>query len=113
MQPEKRREPRAPGYAKALLVEGHLPGYVRNLSRSGCHVAFLQAPRAAVGDVLTVQVIAEHDPSIRPFVMRLLVRRITEDPPWYSVGTEIACTLDTEEEQSFERLVRYYSERVE
>ncbi len=108
MPPEKRREPRSPSYAKALLVEGQVPGYVRDLSRSGCQVAFLQHPKAAVGDVLTLRVIAEHDPSIGPFQVRVRVRRIIEDPPWHSVGAEIEA-LDAAEEKAFDGLVSYYA----
>ncbi len=109
MEAEKRRDPRVPSYAKAVLVDGQVPGYIRDLSLSGCQVVFLQPPGAGVGDVLTVQVIAEHDPSIAPFRIRLRVRRLIEDPPWHSLGTQIEKHLDAGEEQAFEKLVSYYS----
>jgi len=111
VQPEKRREPRAPGYAKAVLEPGKVPGYVRDLSPSGCHVAFLQPTAAEVGEVLSITVIPEHDPSIRPFVVRLRVRRIVKDPPWYSVGAEVEGVFDPAEQQAFDKLVSYYSRR--
>ena len=109
MEAEKRKDPRVPSYAKAVLLDGQVPGYIRDLSVSGCQVAFLQPLRAGVGDVLTVRVIAEHDPSILPFRIRLRVRRLIEDPPWHSVGAQIEAPLDASEEQSFEKLVSYYS----
>lgn len=109
METDKRRAPRVPGYAKALLADGQIPGYVRDLSPSGCQVAFLQPTRAAVGDVLTVEVIAEHDPTIPPFLLRLTVRRIIDDPPWYSIGAQIGPHVDAQDEKAFQKLVRYYS----
>ena len=109
MEAEKRKDARVPSYAKAVLVNGQVPGYIRDLSRSGCQVAFLQPPRVGVGDVLTVRVIAEHDPSIPPFRIRLRVRRLIEDPPWHSVGAQIESHVDAAEEQAFEKLVSYYS----
>lgn len=109
MKAEKRKDARVPSYAKAVLVDGQVPGYIRDLSLSGCQVAFLQPPRVGVGDVLTVQVIAEHDPSILPFHIRLRVRRLIEDPPWHSVGAQIERHVDAAEEQAFEKLVSYYS----
>jgi hypothetical protein len=109
LEGEKRKDARVPSYAKAVLVDGQVPGYIRDLSASGCQVAFLQPPRVGVGDVLTIQVIAEHDPSILPFRIRLRVRRIIEDPPWHSVGAQIEENIDPGEEQAFEKLVSYYS----
>jgi hypothetical protein len=72
----------------------------------------MQPIPAAVGDIITVQVIAEHDPSMVPFQVRLRIRRVTEDLLWYSVGTEIETIFDAEEAQSFDRLVSYYSPSV-
>jgi len=109
VEAEKRKDLRVPSYAKAVLVDGQVPGYIRDLSQSGCQVAFLQPSRAAVGDVLTVKVIAEHDPTILPFRIRLRVRRLIEDPPWHSVGAQIEEHLDAGEEQAFKKLVGYYS----
>jgi PilZ domain len=106
---EQRKDPRVPGYAKAVFVERQVPGYIRDLSRSGCQVSFMQPIPAGVGDLITVQVIAEHDPAIPPFTVRLRVRRIVADVLWYSLGTEIEGILDSKEIDAFDRLVSYYS----
>jgi hypothetical protein len=109
MGTEKRKDPRVPSYAKAVLVDQQIPGYIRDLSRSGCQVAFMQPIRAGVGDLITVQVIAEHDPSILPFQIQLRVRRVIEDPLWHSLGTQIETIFDPKEAIAFERLVSYYT----
>ncbi len=109
MAGEQRKYRRVASYAKALLVEGQVPGYIRDLSAGGCQVVFLQPVDAAVGDLLTVRVIAEHDPTIAPFQVRLRVRRLIDDPPWYSLGTEIEGQVDAAEESAFRALVGYYS----
>jgi hypothetical protein len=106
---EQRKDPRVPSYAKAVLVDQQIPGYIRDLSRSGCQVAFMQPISAGVGDLITVQVIAEHDPTILPFQIRLRVRRVIEDALWHSLGTEIETIFDPKEAQAFDRLVSYYS----
>ena len=112
MGSEKRKDPRVPGYAKAVVLDGQIPGYIRDLSRSGCQVSFMQPFPAAVGDLITVQVIAEHDPSIVPFQIRLRVRHVSQDDLWYSLGTQIETIFDPKEAEAFERLVSYYSARV-
>lgn len=109
MGTENRRHARVPSYAKAVLMDGHVPGYIRDLSISGCQVSFMQPVAAAVGDVVTIQVIAVHDQSLPPFSMRLRVRRLIQDPPWHSLGAEIEGHLGPREEQAFDALVRYYS----
>lgn len=109
MESEKRKDPRVPSYAKAVLVDRQIPGYIRDLSRSGCQVAFMQQIPAVVGDLITIQVIAEHDPSIVPFQVRLRVRRVIDDALWHSLGTQIESIFDPEEAQAFDRLVSYYS----
>jgi hypothetical protein len=108
METDQRRHPRVPSYAKAVLADGHVPGYIRDLSLTGCQVSFMQPVAAEVGDLVTVQVIAEHDPSIPPFRVRLRVRRLIEDPPWHSLGAQIEGHVDPREERAFETLVRYY-----
>jgi hypothetical protein len=106
---EQRKDPRVPSYAKAVFVDRQIPGYIRDLSRSGCQVSFMQPVPAAVGDLITVQVIAEHDPSIVPFHIRLRVRRVIEDALWYSLGTQVEAISDPKEKGAFDRLVSYYS----
>jgi hypothetical protein len=106
---EQRKDPRVPSYAKAVFLDRQVPGYIRDLSRSGCQVAFMQAIPAGVGDLITVQVIAEHDPAIPPFSVRLRVRRVVSDVLWYTLGTEIESVFDPKQTEAFERLVSYYS----
>ena len=112
MGSDKRKHPRVPGYAKAIFVDQQIPGYIRDLSRSGCQVSFMQPLPAAVGDLITVQIIAEHDPSIVPFQVRLRIRRVIEDALWYSVGTEIEAISRPSDAQAFDQLVSYYSASV-
>jgi hypothetical protein len=109
MGTDLRKHPRVPGYAKAVLVDGQVHGYIRDLSVSGCQVAFIEPTAVSVGDLVTVQVIAVHDPSIQPFRIRLRVRRLIDDPPWHSLGAQIESHLDAQEQQAFESLVGYYS----
>lgn len=109
MEGDKRKDRRVPSYAKALLVERHIPGYIRELSSSGCQVSFIQPVDAVVGDIISVRIIAEHDPAIAPFVVHLRIRRIIDDPPWHSLGTEIEKIRDPLEAAAFEGLVSYYA----
>jgi hypothetical protein len=109
MQNEQRKDPRVFGYAKAVYVERQTPGYIRDLSRSGCHVSFMQPIPANVGDIITIQVIPEHDPLLAPFQIRLHIRRVIKDTLWFSVGAELESILTQTGAEAFDRLVTYYS----
>ncbi len=109
MGTEQRKDPRVSSYAKAILLTPPAPGYIRDLSRTGCQVAFMQPVPAAVGDVITLRVIAEHDPSITPFPITLRVRWLKQDAIWFALGAQIEQFDDPAALSSFEKLVAYYS----
>jgi len=106
---EQRRDPRVSSYAKALLLAPPAPGYIRDLSRTGCQVAFMQPVPAAVGDRIVLRVIAEHDPTILPFLITLRVRWLRQDPIWFAVGAQIEPFDDPGALGSFDKLVSYYA----
>jgi hypothetical protein len=109
MGSEQRRSPRVSGYAKALLVGPTIPGYIRDLSRTGCQVAFMQPFAAAIGDILRIRVIAEQSLAMPSFELGLRVRWLKPDPLWFALGGEIEEVSCQEDKGVFERLVEYYA----
>jgi hypothetical protein len=106
---ELRKDARVSGYAKALLLPLTTPGYIRDLSRRGCQVAFMQVVAVAAGDLITVRVIAEHDVTLPPFDIVLRVRWVRPDPIWFMLGGEIESPPAPGSESVFEKLVDYYA----
>ena len=92
-----------------MLLNPPAPGYVRDLSRTGCQGAFMQPVPAAVGDLLTLRVIAEHDPTIQPFLITLRVRWLKQDQIWFAVGAQIEPFDEPGSLAAFDKLVSYYS----
>ncbi len=109
MGTEQRKDPRVSSYAKAMLLDPPAPGYIRDLSRTGCQVAFMQPVPAAVGDLLSMRVIAEHDPTIQPFLIKLRVRWLKQDQIWFALGAQIEPFDDPSALAAFNKLVSYYS----
>jgi hypothetical protein len=108
MDEEKRRNPRIAGYAKAIVAGTMTPGYIRDLSRTGCQVSFLQPIELSSGSLLNMEVIAEHDPTIAPFRLSIRVRWMNKDSLWHFVGGEIETLSCREDDECFARLVEYY-----
>jgi hypothetical protein len=109
MGSEQRKSPRVSGYAKALLVGPTIPGYIRDLSASGCQVAFMQPVGASMGDLLRIRVISEQSLSIPAFELSLRVRWLKPDPLWFALGGEIEEVSCQEDDGVFKRLVEYYA----
>jgi hypothetical protein len=109
MGSEQRRHPRVPSYAKALLVGPQVPGYIRDLSRHGCQVAFMQPVTAGIGDEMILRVIADHDPTIPTFDLSIRVRWAKRDSIWYTFGGEILSVGSEQGIEVFEKLVSYYA----
>lgn len=110
MDAEQRRGRRVVGYAKAVHARTKTPGYIRDLSATGCQVAFMQPIPVRRGEILDIQIIAEHDPGIPPFTVRLTARWWKSDGIWFCVGGEVAGPVDGKGGDSFAGLVSYYEQ---
>ncbi len=108
MGSEQRKQRRIKGYAKVLFAKTMTPGYIRDLSKTGCQVSFVQAVPAASADVIELQVIGGDDPRIRTFSFSLLVRWTRSDGIYFSLGGEIEGVSKDAEAGLFGKLVDYY-----
>jgi hypothetical protein len=108
MDSENRKQERVKGYAKVLFGPGMSPGYIRDLSRTGCQVSFLQPVPAREGDVIELQVVAGEQSGTLPFRFSLRVRWMRSDGLYFSLGGDTEGVSSADEEESFEKLVSYY-----
>jgi hypothetical protein len=84
------------------------PGYIRDLSKTGCQVSFVQTVPAGFGDVIELQVTGGDDPRIRAFSLSLRVRWTRNDGIYFSLGGEIESPPNGAEAGPFGELVDYY-----
>lgn len=99
-------------YAKAVHAATATPGYIRDLSRTGCQVAFVREIAVRPGDAVELTVIAEHDPGIAPFPLLLVARWSRTDGIWFCVGGELPGNAAGQGEAAFEALVDYYGQEA-
>jgi hypothetical protein len=109
MSAELRRQERATTHAKAVFVDTMTSGYLRDLSASGCQVAFMAPVPAQEGLTVTIQVIPIHDPAQAPFQLLLDVRWVRNDPLWYLMGGKIR-GVTPQDTASLKKLIAYYIE---
>jgi PilZ domain len=108
MGPEKRRQGRAAGYAKAVFVDTLTPGYLRDLSASGAQVAVMGGVSAQAGQTVTIEVIPVHDPAFAPFQLSFRVHWVKSGPVWLALGGQVR-GVTPQDEESLGKLVEYYA----
>ena len=105
MAEEKRNNPRNKAYAKVLLAHSGTLGYLRDLSKEGCQLAFIGDPRVARDNVASVEVLPSEEMQIPRFSMEVQIMWTREDPVYHLAGGLITSTQD---KQSLEQLFEYY-----
>ncbi len=108
MGSENRRQDRVKGYAKVLCNPSMLPGYIRDLSRTGCQVSFLQDLPASTGEVIQLTVVAGEQSGTPAFSFSLRLRWKKTDGLYFFFGGDIEGVSSPEEQDRFEKLVEYY-----
>ena len=107
MSPEQRHDERATTHARAVLPGTQTPGYLRDLSASGCKVVFMDPVPVKEGQTVTVQIIPVDEPTIGPFQILLDVRWMRNDPLWHMMGGKIR-GVSEQDTASLKSLVRCY-----
>jgi hypothetical protein len=103
---DQRKNPRNKTYAKVLLTDNGTLGYLRDLSREGCQLAFIGDPLVDNGTVVSVEVLPAEEMEIPRFSMEVRLMWTREDPVYHLAGGLIT---STQNEQRLEELFKYYS----
>jgi hypothetical protein len=105
MVENQRRNPRNKTYAKIRLADSGILGYLRDLSKEGCQLAFIGNPRLAKDSAISVVVLPAEEMGIPRFSMEVLIMWTREDPVYHLAGGLITSTQDRER---LEQLFQYY-----
>jgi hypothetical protein len=108
MGSDLRKDSRVNCYAKVLFSKTMTPGYIRDLSESGCRISFVQPVPAGPEDVIELQVMAGGGIQIPPFTFHMLVRWARNDGIYFALGGDIKGVSSDTEEGTFDALVKYY-----
>ena len=105
MAEDQRKNPRSKTYAKVLLPGSGTLGYLRDLSKEGCQLAFIGNPQVARDTVVSIEVLPAEEMGIPSFWMEVQIMWTREDPVYHLAGGLIASTQD---KQRLEQLFQYY-----
>jgi len=106
MGEDHRKNPRNKTYAKVLLADSGALGYLRDLSREGCQLAFIGNPLVEKGTVVNVEVLPVEEMDIPRFSMEVQIMWTRNDPVYHLAGGLIT---STQNKGRFEELFKYYA----
>jgi hypothetical protein len=102
----QRKTRRNKTYAKVLLEISGTLGYLRDLSKEGCQLAFIGDPVLSQGTVVGISVLPAEEMGIPRFSMEVQIMWTRTDPVYYLAGGLITSTQDDEK---LAELLAYYS----
>jgi hypothetical protein len=105
---EQRRHKRTHGYAKVVFRRDAVPGYIRDLSESGCKVDLLRPITVSRGDLVELEVIPEQEMGIAQFKLCIKVQWVSAGSVFFSIGGRREPSLNMETEGLFQKLADYY-----
>ena len=103
---DQRKNPRNKTYAKVLLAESGTLGYLRDLSKEGCQVAFIANPDLRRGTAVSISVLPAEEMGIPRFSMEVQIMWTQTDPVYYLAGGLIT---STQNEENLAELFAYYA----
>lgn len=109
MSSDKRKEPRNKAYAKVLFEAKTIPGYLRDLSHSGCQISFVQPVETKKGDTITLHIIPGAEIGIPDFRVAVEVLWTRFDSIYSSLGGRVSALAEGENQKQLEKLYDYYA----
>jgi hypothetical protein len=106
MGEEQRKHPRNKAYAKVLLKTTGTLGYLRDLSKEGCQLAFIGNPSVQKGAVVSIDVLPAEEMEIPRFGMEVQIMWTRNDPVYHLAGGLITSTQSRE---TLDELFHYYA----
>lgn len=114
MPREQRGNRRSRGYAKVTVQArgAGAPGYLRDISPTGCLLGLLEPLPVQRGDLLEVRVLADPEVGVPPFQVSVRVAWTRTDPVYFSVGGTVEPQAGSSDpgrrKRNLETLYEYY-----
>jgi hypothetical protein len=106
MGEDQRKNPRSKTYAKVQMADSGTLGYLRDLSREGCQLAFIADPLVDDGNVVRIEVLPAEEMEIPRFSMDVQIMWTRKDPVYHLAGGLITAAQN---EARLKELYKYYS----
>lgn len=105
---DENRSIREKCYAKVVFHDGNIPGYVRDISESGCRIDILEKTPWDRGELKKFSLFPEHMLHIGPIHGTLEIRWTRSEKFFLLMGTKIKSVKDETSKKNYNLLLDYY-----
>ena len=109
---EKERTIRETCYAKILFLEENIPGYVKDISATGCRIDIPSAVRWEAGQRKSIIIIPEEPLPIEPIKGVVEIRWIKQVDMFFKCGMHVISVNDEASKENYAKLLAYYSKHA-
>jgi len=109
---EKMRDSREICYAKILFLEENIPGYVKDISLSGCRIDIPSKIDWKIGEMKKIIIIPEDPLEIKPIKGTVEIRWIKQVDLFYKCGMQVKSVKDRESKENYAKLLDYYKQHL-
>lgn len=105
---DKARTPRETCYAKILFLEDNIPGYIKDISTTGCRIDIPSDVAWEIGQRKKIIIIPEEPLAIDPIKGTVEIRWIKKVEMFYKCGMQVVSVKDLHSKESYRKLLLYY-----
>lgn len=109
----RRDSERSYTYAKIVINEIDILGYVRDISRDGIRIEVFDTVELNGGEEMIATIIPDQDLDIEPFNLAVQIRWSRENTPTTSVGLHVVSHRSKLSKEHFNRLFRVFKKAKE
>ncbi len=109
---EKRASDREKCYAKLVLSEDRLPGYIRDVSSLGFRIEIPGDISITPGKKIQATVIPMEETKGEPFEAEMEVRWVRKEEPFTAVGMKLINLKTDQGRIEYNRLIEYYDMKL-
>jgi hypothetical protein len=104
----KSRQTRKTCYAKVIFHDGNIPGYLRDISKSGCRIDVVQDVDWSPGEKKKISIIPHEEVNIGPISGTLEIKWTKKEGMFRLFGSQIVSVKDKTSKAHYQQLLSYY-----
>lgn len=109
---DKPRTPRETCYAKILFLEDNIPGYIKDISATGCRIDIPSAVVWEIGQRKKIIIIPEEPLGIDTVKGTVEIRWIKQEDMFYRCGMQVVSVTDKSSKENYLKLLQYYKKNA-
>jgi hypothetical protein len=108
---EQKRDSRDRAYAKVIFPEDNLPGYVRDISKTGCRIDLVKKVSWTTGEKKKIVIVPEEHVGFAPVHGTVEVRWLRPGEIYNSVGVRFISVQDEDSKKNYKFLLKFFESK--